>query len=115
MSNRFSQKIFVSEIGKLREPVCKKSRLNLRAMFSWDQPAMPAPTLTTYTVPLTIEQVTALQQLLESAGFEFSPKPYTIYFAKKNKLSVAVYEKGPKLLLQGKGIEEFVSFELEPT
>ena len=32
----------------------------------------------------------------------------------KNKLSVAVYEKGPKLLLQGKGIEDFVSFELEP-
>ena len=27
---------------------------------------------------------------------------------------MAVYEKGPKLLLQGKGIEEFVSFELEP-
>jgi ribonuclease HIII len=25
-----------------------------------------------------------------------------------------VYEKGPKLLLQGKGIEDFVSFELEP-
>src|SRR6266550_957402 len=77
--------------------------------------AMPAPPLTTYTLPLTSEQVIALRQLLESAGFEFSPKPYTIYFAQKNKLSVAVYEKGPKLLLQGKGIEEFVSFELEPT
>jgi ribonuclease HIII len=75
---------------------------------------MPAPPLTTYTVPLTSEQVTALRQLLERAGFEFSPKPYTIYFAQKNKLSVAVYEKGPKLLLQGRGIEEFVSFELEP-
>jgi ribonuclease HIII len=29
-------------------------------------------------------------------------------------LSVAVYEKGPKVLVQGKGIEEFVQFELEP-
>ena len=75
---------------------------------------MAAPPLITYTVPLTCEQVAALRQLLESAGFEFSPKPYTIFFAQKNKLSVAVYEKGPKLLLQGKGIEEFVSFELEP-
>ena len=55
-----------------------------------------------------------VRELLESTGFEFSPKPYTIYFAQKNKLSAAVYEKGPKLLLQGKGIEEFVSFELEP-
>ncbi len=75
---------------------------------------MPAPPLTTYTAPLTGEQVKALRQLLESSGFEFSPKPYTIYFAQKNKLSVAVYEKGPKVLLQGKGIDEFVSFELEP-
>src|SRR4029453_6460741 len=83
-------------------------------MFSLDQAAMPAPRLTTYTAPLTPEQVTALRNLLESAGFEFSPKPYTIYYAQKNKLSVAVYEKGPKLLLQGKGIEDFVTFELEP-
>src|SRR5712675_2870981 len=29
-------------------------------------------------------------------------------------LSVAVYEKGPKVLIQGKGLEEFVQFELEP-
>src|SRR5205823_61564 len=26
----------------------------------------------------------------------------------------AVYEKGPKVLVQGKGVEEFVQFELEP-
>ena len=94
--------------------VCKNSRLHLRAMFSLNQTAMPAPPLTTYTAPLTGEQVTALRKLLESAGFDFSPKPYTIYYAQKNKLSAAVYEKGPKLLLQGKGIEDFVSFELEP-
>ena len=83
-------------------------------MFWLDQAAMPAPPLTTYTAPLTAEQVTALRKLLENAGFEFSPKPYTIYYAQKNKLSAAVYEKGPKLLLQGKGVEDFVSFELEP-
>jgi ribonuclease HIII len=47
-------------------------------------------------------------------GFEFSSKQYTIFFAQKNKLSVAVYEKGPKVLIQGKGVEEFVQFELEP-
>jgi ribonuclease HIII len=75
---------------------------------------MAAAPLTSYSSPLTCAQATALRQLLESAGFEFSPKPYTIFFAQKNKLSVAVYEKGPKLLLQGKGIDEFISFELEP-
>ncbi len=70
--------------------------------------------LTTYTAPLTPAQVTALRQLINDLGFTFSLKPYTIFFAQKNKLSVAVYEKGPKVLLQGKGIEDFVSFELEP-
>ncbi len=75
---------------------------------------MPGPPLNTYTVPLSTPQVAALRELLKKTGFEFSSKPYTIYFAQKNKLSAAVYEKGPKLLLQGKGIEDFVSFELEP-
>jgi len=70
--------------------------------------------MNSYTHPLTNEQVAKLRALLETLGFEFSPKPYTILFAQKNKLSVAVYEKGPKVLLQGKGVEEFVQFELEP-
>jgi ribonuclease HIII len=70
--------------------------------------------LTSYTHPLNPEQLARLRSLLEELGFEFSPKPYTFFFAQKNKLSVAVYEKGPKVLLQGKGVEEFVQFELEP-
>ncbi len=60
------------------------------------------------------EQATQLRALLEELGFKFSQKPYTLFFAQKNKLSVAVYEKGPKVLVQGKGVEEFVQFELEP-
>lgn len=70
--------------------------------------------LNSYTQPLTSEQASKLRALLEELGFEFSPKPYTLFFAQKNKLSVAVYEKGPKVLVQGKGVEEFVQFELEP-
>ena len=72
------------------------------------------PPLHSYTAPLTAAQATKLRALLTELGFEFSPKPYTIFFAQKEKLSVAVYEKGPKVLLQGKGLEDFVSFELEP-
>jgi ribonuclease HIII len=67
-----------------------------------------------YTHPLTNEQATMLRSLLNELGFEFSPKQYTLFFGQKNKLSVAVYEKGPKVLIQGKGVEEFVQFELEP-
>jgi len=67
-----------------------------------------------YTHALTDDQATQLRALLEELGFEFSAKQYTVFFGQKNKLSVAVYEKGPKVLIQGKGVEEFVQFELEP-
>src|SRR3979409_1727755 len=70
--------------------------------------------MNSYTHTLTTDQAAKLRSLLSELGFEFSPKPYTLFFAQKNKLSVAVYEKGPKVLLQGKGVEEFVQFELEP-
>ena len=67
-----------------------------------------------FTAPLNAEQVGQLRALLDQLGFTFSAKPYTIFFGQRNKLSVAVYEKGPKVLVQGKGVEEFVQFELEP-
>ena len=70
--------------------------------------------MNSYTHPLTQEQTNKLRTLLEERGFTFSPKPYTIFFAQKEKLSVAVYEKGPKVLLQGRGVEDFVKFALEP-
>src|ERR1700760_3472319 len=73
-----------------------------------------SPVMNSYTHPLTTIQATKLRSLLQNLGFEFAPKPYTLFFAQKNKLSVAVYEKGPKVLIQGKGVEEFVQFELEP-
>src|SRR6266487_5165935 len=67
-----------------------------------------------YTHALTRDQASTLRTLLAESGFQFSPKQYTLFFARKNKLSVAVYEKGPKVLVQGKGVGEFVQFELEP-
>src|SRR5437016_3648504 len=70
--------------------------------------------MNSYSHALTSEQAMKLRSLLCELGFEFSPKQYTIFFAQKNKLSVAVYEKGPKVLVQGKGVEEFVQFEVEP-
>ncbi len=70
--------------------------------------------MNSFTAPLNPEQVEKLRGLLGERGFKFSTKPYTIYFAQKEKLSVAVYEKGPKVLLQGRGVDEFITFELEP-
>jgi ribonuclease HIII len=65
-------------------------------------------------VPITAEQATALREMLAAQGFDFVERPYTIFFAQKGKLSVAVYEKGPKVVVQGKDTEEFVRFHLEP-
>ena len=70
--------------------------------------------MNSYTHALTQDQAAKLRTLLADSGFQFSPKEYTLFFAQKNKLSLAVYEKGPKVLVQGKGVEEFVQFELEP-
>jgi len=70
--------------------------------------------MNSYTHPLSLGQATKLRVLLEQLGFEFSQKEYTLFFAQKNRLSFAVYEKGPKVLVQGRGAEEFVQFELEP-
>src|SRR6201997_2965013 len=71
--------------------------------------------MNSYTHALSNEQARKLRALLEELGFDFSPKEWTIFFAQKNKLSVAVYEKGPKVLVQGRGVEEFVQFQLEPS
>ena len=70
--------------------------------------------LTLFTSPLTVAQAEKLRALLEADGYKFEPKPYTLYYAVKDKLNVAVYEKGPKVVLQGKGTQEFVTFRLEP-
>ncbi|MFD2255156.1 ribonuclease HIII [Luteolibacter algae] len=70
--------------------------------------------MTSHTAPLSIAQATKLRKILEDRGFDFMEKPYTIYAAKKGKLSISVYQKGPKVLIQGKDTEEFVHFILEP-
>jgi ribonuclease HIII len=72
------------------------------------------PTVHSHTAALTTAQATQLQEILKDRGFEFLEKPYTIFAARKDKLSVTVYEKGPKVLVQGKGLEDFIRYVLEP-
>lgn len=84
-------------------------------MFRFAQhDALKKPNVNVFTARLNSDQVSELRALLDQLGFVFASKPYTVFFAQKDKLSVAVYEKGPKVLVQGKGVEEFVQFELEP-
>ena len=68
----------------------------------------------TYTLALSDEQVTILKACLLRDGFEFKEREHVLYSAKRGKLNVTVYRKGPKVLVQGKETEDFVKFVLEP-
>lgn len=72
------------------------------------------PALTSYTHALNAAQAEKLRALLAERGFEFMTKPYCLYAAAKPKVNVLVYEKGPKVVVQGKETEEFVTLLLEP-
>lgn len=74
---------------------------------------MPLPK-TLHTSPLTAEQASKLRAVLLERGWQFEPRQYMLYYGQKDKLTVAVYEKGPKIVVQGKGTEDFVQFILEP-
>jgi len=55
----------------------------------------------------------ALERYLREHGYEFREVPYARFAADKEKLNVVFYESG-KLVVQGKGTQDFVEFVLEP-
>jgi len=67
-----------------------------------------------HVCPLTIAQAEKLRALLAERGWKFAERPYMLFFADGPKVNVSVYEKGPKIVVAGKGAEEFVEFTLEP-
>lgn len=69
---------------------------------------------TTHTCPITTAQAAKLRVLLEERGYGFSDKPHAEFSAKNREVSVTVYSKGPKVLIQGKGTADFIRFLLEP-
>ena len=69
--------------------------------------------LTSYTCKLTPEQAAALKAWLEARHWKFREVPYAKFSGEKEKTNVVFYESG-KLVVQGKGTQEFVEFVLEP-
>ncbi|MCX6923368.1 MAG: ribonuclease HIII, partial [Verrucomicrobia bacterium] len=69
--------------------------------------------LTSYTSKLTDPQATALRTWLQAHHYQFREVPYARFAAEKEKTNVVFYESG-KLVVQGKGTQEFVEFVLEP-
>jgi ribonuclease HIII len=70
--------------------------------------------VTSHTSPLTAQQAEKLRTCLHERGYDFETKPHALFSARKDKLNVTVYQKGPKVLVQGKGTEDFIRFILEP-
>lgn len=70
--------------------------------------------MTSHTAPLTQAQAEKLKMVLKRDGYDFETKEYALYSARKGKLNVTVYQKGPKVLIQGKETEDFIKFTLEP-
>ena len=69
--------------------------------------------LTSYTTKLSDAQAQALKEYLEAHDFEFREVPYARYSAVTKTYNVTFYESG-KLVVQGKGTQEFIEFVLEP-
>jgi ribonuclease HIII len=69
--------------------------------------------LNSYTCKLTDEQASALKTLLQVRGYKFREVPYARFAAEKEKTNVVFYDSG-KLVIQGKGTQEFIEFVLEP-
>jgi ribonuclease HIII len=69
--------------------------------------------LTSYTCKLDDTQAADLERHLREGGFRPREVPYARFAGEKDKLNVVFYTSG-KLVVQGKGTQEFVEFVLEP-
>ena len=69
--------------------------------------------LTSYTGKLSDAHAAALRAWLQAHGWQFRQVPYARFAAEKDKTNVVFYESG-KLVVQGKGTQDFIEFVLEP-
>ncbi len=68
---------------------------------------------TTFTAKVDIHLAEKLLADLPQQGFELTKPPYTVFAAKKKGVSCTLYESG-NLVVQGKDMQEFIEFYLEP-
>ncbi len=66
-----------------------------------------------FTTTLDLHLADKLKQDLIEQGFELAKPAYTVFQAKKNGISLTLYQSG-KLTVQGKGKDEFITYYLEP-
>ena len=66
-----------------------------------------------FTAKIDLSLGEKLEKDLRDQGFEISKPPYTVFSAKKKGVSCTLYESGT-LTVQGKEMEPFIEFYLEP-
>jgi len=71
------------------------------------------PVRTSHTAALTPAQAGALEKIVRDGTFQLRDVPYARVSGAKKDVNVTLYESG-KLVVQGKGTEDFVQFVLEP-
>lgn len=69
--------------------------------------------MTHYLKQIDLSHAAKLQNDLPGQGFELSRPQHTIFQAKKPGITCTLYESG-KLMVQGKGKDEFIEFYIEP-
>jgi ribonuclease HIII len=69
--------------------------------------------LTSHTCKLTDEQASALEAALRARNWKSREVPYARFAFESDKCNIVFYESG-KLVVQGKGSQEFIEFILEP-
>lgn len=73
----------------------------------------PVKPLTSHTYKLTDDQASALDAALRARNWKPREVPYARFAFESDKCNVVFYESG-KLVVQGKGTQEFIEFVLEP-
>jgi ribonuclease HIII len=86
------------------KPLCRGT---FAANFSAVKP------LTIHTCKLTDDQASALLAALQARNWQPRMVPYARFAFESDKTNIVFYESG-KLVVQGKGTQEFVEFVLEP-
>ncbi|ANH78231.1 ribonuclease HIII [Candidatus Chlamydia sanziniae] len=68
---------------------------------------------TPFVTTLTLSSQVLLKEKLEEKGFNFSQPQNTVFQARSSLVTCTLYTSG-KLVVQGKGSQEFIEFFLEP-
>lgn len=69
--------------------------------------------MTPFTAKINLELAPKLKTDLTDQGFTLSQPPYTLFQAQKKGVTCTLYESG-KLVVQGKEMDAFIEFYLEP-